>query len=92
VGLIGTVSTGFLGMNLIAEADASRLAELVYFILVLVPTTAITAYSILRSKRLADFLEALADERLPGRRKLGALVDVWRRPRRRRPEQGAHWS
>jgi hypothetical protein len=51
---------------------------------VLVPTTAITAFSILRSKRLADFLETLADERLPGRKKLGAFADVWRRPRRLR--------
>jgi len=78
VGLIGTIATGFLGLNLIAAADASVLVKLAYFILVLVPTTAITAYSILRFKRLADVLEALADERLPGRR--------------RRPEQGAHWS
>jgi CorA-like Mg2+ transporter protein len=82
VGLIGTITTGFLGMNLLAAADASALVKLGYFVVVLVPTTAITAFSILRSKRLADFLETLADERLPGRKKLGAFADVWRRPRR----------
>jgi membrane protein YqaA with SNARE-associated domain len=81
VGLIGTITTGFLGMNLLAAADASVLVKLGYFVVVLVPTTAITAFSILRSKRLADFLETLADERLPGRRKLSAFADVWRRPR-----------
>jgi CorA-like Mg2+ transporter protein len=85
VGLIGTITTGFLGMNLLAAADASGLVKVAYFVAVLVPTTAITAYSILRSKRLADFLEALADERLPGRQKLRALAAVWHRPRPRRP-------
>jgi hypothetical protein len=89
VGLIGTITTGFLG-NLLDAADASVLAKLGYFVVVLVPTTAITAYSIARSKRLADFLEALADERLPGRGKLGALADVWRR--RRSPDLDAHSS
>ncbi len=80
VGLIGTISTGFLGMNLIAAAESHSLLKLAYFAVVLVPTIALTAYSIVKSRRLADFLEALADERLSARRKLGALVDVWRRP------------
>ena len=94
VGLIGTITTGFLGMNLLAAAEASSFVKLAYFVAVLVPTVAVTAYSIFRSKRLADFLEALADERLPGRKKLGALVDVWRgpRPRRRRSDQEASES
>ena len=82
VGLIGTISTGFLGMNLIAEADTHRHLKLVYFFIVLIPTIALTGYSIMKSKRLADFLEALADERLSARGKLGAFVDVWRRRRR----------
>jgi hypothetical protein len=82
VGLIGTITTGFLGMNLLAAADASRAVKVAFFIAVLVPTIAITGYSILKSKRLADFLEALADERLPGRAKLRAFTDIWRRRRR----------
>ena len=82
VGLIGTISTGFLGMNLFALADGHALVRLWYFLLVLLPTAAVTVYSIVKSKRLADFLEALADERLSGRQKLGALADVWRSRRR----------
>jgi len=85
VGLIGTISTGFLGMNLISEADAPGMAKLGYFFLVLIPTIALTVYSIMKSKRLADFLEALADERLSARGKLGAFADVWRRRRPSRP-------
>ena len=30
-----------------------------------------------KSKRLADFMEVLSDERAPLRRKLGALANVW---------------
>ncbi|MBC5765533.1 hypothetical protein H8R02_13780 [Ramlibacter sp. GTP1] len=77
-GLIGTVSTGFLGMNLIAEAEASRTMKLVYFMLVFVPTIALTFYTIAKSKRLSDFLDAISDERLTMKQKFGALVAVWR--------------
>jgi hypothetical protein len=79
VGLIGTISTGFLGMNLVAAADRPLGTKLAYFGLVLVPTIALTAYSIVKSKRLADFLEALSDERLPAGAKLRALGAVWAR-------------
>jgi len=77
-GLIGTVATGFLGMNLIAEAENPWSAKLLYFALVFVPTVGLTLYTIVKSKRLSDFLEALSDERLSARQKLRALLEVWR--------------
>ena len=66
-------------MNLFALADASFWEKLAYFIVVLVPTTVLTFYTIVKSKRLSDFLEALSDERLPASAKFQSLVDVWRR-------------
>jgi Mg2+ and Co2+ transporter CorA len=77
-GLIGTVTTGFLGMNLIAAADSSPTMKLLYFLAVLVPTAALTAFTIVKSKRLSDVLDALSDERLSLRGKLAALRDAWR--------------
>ena len=77
-GLVGTVATGFLGMNLFALAEAPMLDRILMFVAVLVPTTVLTFYTIVKSKRLSDFLEALSDERLPARAKLKSLVDVWR--------------
>ena len=77
-GLIGTVVTGFLGMNLLALADAPFLEKLGWFIVVLIPVSAVTFYTIVKSKRLSDFLEALSDERLPARAKLRSLAGVWR--------------
>ena len=78
-GLVGTVATGFLGMNLIALAEASMLEKIGYFLVVLIPTAALTFYTIVKSKRLSDFLEALSDERLPAAAKFQSLVDVWRK-------------
>ena len=82
-GLIATLTTGFLGMNLLAAADAPLAERLLFFALVVVPAGALTLYAVVKSKRLSDFLEALSDERLSSRAKLAALLDVWRtRPRR----------
>ncbi|HEY9064056.1 MAG TPA: hypothetical protein VIO33_03680 [Burkholderiaceae bacterium] len=78
-GLIGTVTTGFLGMNLIAEADAPIWTKLWYFVVVFVPTTALTFYTMVKSKGLSDFLDALSDERLSFWAKCKALAAVWRR-------------
>lgn len=80
-GLIGTVTTGFLGMNLLAEADAPLSRRLGIFALVFVLTTALTVYTMVKSKRLSDFLDALSDEQLSSWRKLKALAAVWRSDR-----------
>ena len=79
LGLIGTVTTGFLGMNLIAEADASVAARIAMFVGVFLLTIVLTMYTIAKSRRLSDFLDALAEERFSLRHKVGALLAVWRR-------------
>ncbi len=78
-GLIGTITTGFLGMNLLAEADAPLWQRALVFAGVGLFTTALTFYTMVKSKRLSDFLDAVSDERLTLRQKLGALAGVWRR-------------
>lgn len=88
-GLIGTVATGFLGMNLIGEADSPLWLKLVYFLAVFVPVLVLTFYTIIKSKRLSDFLDALSDERMPTRAKLVALAAVWKR---RRPAAGGSFE
>jgi Mg2+ and Co2+ transporter CorA len=78
-GLIGTVTTGFLGMNLLAEADAPWSRKLWLSGLVLLPTIALTFYTITKSKRLSDFLDAVSDERLGPWAKCKAFLAVWQR-------------
>ena len=80
-GLIGTVTTGFLGMNLIAAADQPLLLRVLGFIVVLLLTTALTFYTIVKSRRLSDFLDALSDERFSMVAKMKAIGAVWRRTR-----------
>jgi len=87
-GLIGTIVTGFLGMNLFALAEAPALDRTLYFVATLVPTVALTFYTIVKSKRLSDFLEAISDERLPARAKLASLVAVWKDPASARHKPG----
>jgi hypothetical protein len=86
-GLIGTITTGFLGMNLLAHADKPLWLRTALFAVVFVPVLLLTSYTMVKSKRLSDFLDVLSDERLGTSAKWGALLDVWRKPspRRRNP-------
>ncbi len=65
VSMVGTLVSGFLGMNLIAAADEPLGLRLVYFLMALAPTVALIMLSIAKSKHLADLLESLSDERRP---------------------------
>jgi hypothetical protein len=78
-GLIGTVATGFLGMNLLAHADQPLARRVAFFIAVLGVTSALTVFTIVKSKRLADFLDALSDERVGWRGKWQSLARAFRR-------------
>jgi hypothetical protein len=89
LGLILNVVTGYFGMNLIAEADQPLAIKALFFVLVLIPVTALIIYAIAKSKRLSFFLEAMSNERMDGRGKLQALLAVWpkRRAQHRREER-----
>jgi len=78
-GMMATVTSGFLGMNLIAEADATWSLKVFYFLLVGIPSVLLAFYVILKSKRLSDFLDALSDERLSLRSKTVAAENIFRR-------------
>ena len=80
-GLVGTITTGFLGMNLLAEADAPLTRKLFLFVAVFVPTISLTVYTMVKSKRLSDFLDAVSDERLSVWAKTKAFFGVWVAPR-----------
>jgi hypothetical protein len=81
VGLVVNIATGYFGMNLIAAADSPLPTKIAYFLLVFIPALAFILYAVAKSKRLSDFLDAMSDERLGSRHKLGVLLNVWRRKR-----------
>jgi hypothetical protein len=76
-GLIGTVCTGFLGMNLLAWAEHPTELRILAFVIVLVVTTGLTLYTVVKSRRLSELLDALSDEHVGWRAKMKALQNVW---------------
>ena len=49
-----------------------------YFLLGLIAVIAVTLYTVLKSRRLSDFLETLAAEHRSSKAKLAALLAVWK--------------
>lgn len=78
-GLIGTVATGFLGMNIFDLTAMSAIEKLLAFVAVAIPVAALTFYTAAKSQRLAEFLEAVSDERQSLGQKARLLAQVWRR-------------
>ena len=69
--LIGTVATGFLGMNIIDETSAPIALRLIYLLATVVATALLTFYLVRKSRRLADLMDRLSNEKLPASRWLG---------------------
>jgi hypothetical protein len=77
--LIGTATTGFLGMNLLDATDAPLSQRAVLFCIVGALALLLTVYTIIKARPLAEFLDALADDRLTWRQKRRAFLAVWRK-------------
>jgi len=83
-GMIGTIVTGFLGMNLYSHSDLPVYDKFIIFMVVFVPTLAIGIYTVAISKRLANFMEALSSEGLSWREKLDTFRQIWYSNKRER--------
>lgn len=79
MGLIGVATTGFWGMNLFVVSEDPPLTRFFYFSIILILAMGLTLYTVLKSRRLSDFLETLADEQQSGRAKLASLANVWKK-------------
>jgi Mg2+ and Co2+ transporter CorA len=77
--MIGTVATGFLGMNLIAEAEAPIPTRLIYFFVTTLLTALLMLYAILKSKQLSDVMDVLSDDQKNLRTRLASLGKAWQR-------------
>lgn len=76
-GLIGTITTGFLGMNLFDHTGLPEWQKLAIFLAIFIPTLILTLYTVLKSRRLSEFLDALSDESKGAGSKWRALLRVW---------------
>lgn len=76
-GLVGTVTTGFIGMNLFDWTQEPTWWRMLAFAAVFVPTFFLTLYTVVKSRRLSDFLDSLSDESVTWGRRWRALMRVW---------------
>jgi len=76
-GLVGTVTTGFIGMNIFDWTEQPAWWRVAAFFTVFVPTAMLTLYTVVKSRRLSDFLDALSDETVSWGRRWRALLRVW---------------
>jgi hypothetical protein len=77
VGLIGTIATGILGMNIFSEADKPLTERIIVLLSAVALTIVATGLSVVHSKRLANVLDTLSDTRIRGRKKLAAVHRSW---------------
>jgi hypothetical protein len=78
VGLIGTIATGILGMNIFAEADKPLAERITVVVVAIALTVVVTTLSVVHSKRMANVLDALSDTRSGGKSKWAAVRRSWR--------------
>ncbi|MCA2997212.1 MAG: hypothetical protein ING75_01280 [Rhodocyclaceae bacterium] len=76
-GMVGTVVTGFLGMNLYSHSDLPVLEKILIFGAVFIPTTALALYTVIISRRIANFMEALSSEGLTWTEKVGTFRQIF---------------
>lgn len=83
LGLVGTIVTGFLGMNLIDAADESLSYRVLFALLVTLPVTLLALATVRHSRILARWLDIVADDQPIGlRERWQRLVQSTRRSRR----------
>lgn len=78
--MIGAVTTGLLGTNLIAEAASPVMTRLAYFIIATLITTLFMLFAILKSKQLSDVMDVLSDDQKSLRTRFSSLGRAWHRP------------
>jgi len=81
-GLIGTLVTGIFGMNIFDLPGIPLPLQLVILTGAIVGVAALLFYTLAKAKGLADFLDAVSDERLRTPDKVQSLFNVWRRKNR----------
>jgi len=77
LGLIGTVATGFLGMNLFDHTNLDAWSRFGIFMAVFVPTLLLAFATVARSQRLSECLDAISTENVSLAAKLRACARVF---------------
>jgi len=77
LGLIGTMTSGLLGMNIFDFSQTTIIEKCAYFVGIFVPVSILTFYTVIKSRRLSLFLDALSNENTGLLYKIAKLKSVW---------------
>jgi hypothetical protein len=77
-GLIGTIVTGFLGMNIFDGPPETLLGKIGAVLVVTVPTVLLAFYTLKKSSALSEFFDAVSDDTLTRRQKFKSFLRIWR--------------
>jgi hypothetical protein len=88
-GMVGMVATGFLGMNIFDHASLGAWEKTAIFLAVFIPSILLTMYTLLISRRLSTFMEALSSERMTWGEKTQAFREIWAVAKRARMKRVA---
>lgn len=83
-GLVGTIVTGFLGMNIFDGPPATLFGKIGAVVVVGIPTLLLTFYTLKKSSALSEFMDAVSDDALTPRQKFKSFLRIWRRPQKLR--------
>jgi len=71
------MTSGLLGMNIFDFTQASSIQKFGYFVCIFIPVSALTFYTVVKSRRLSLFLDALSNENTGFFYKISKLKNVW---------------
>ena len=73
-GLVGTIVTGFLGMNIFDGPPATLAGKIGAVLVVALPTLLLAFYTLKKSSALSEFFDAVSDDSLTRRQKLAGSL------------------
>ncbi len=71
------MTSGLLGMNIFDFTQATTIEKVGYFVGIFIPVSILTFYTVVKSRRLSLFLDALSKENTSLLYKLAKLKSVW---------------
>jgi hypothetical protein len=78
-GLIVSLTVGFIGAGLINTASRAPMVKALHVLIVVGPMAALILYAAKKSHRLAEFLDAVSDERQSFAYKMQTFLRIWQR-------------
>lgn len=75
--MVGAITTSILGMNVLDFEGETGVQKFIAAVLAFIGVVLLTTYTVMKSRRLAAFIDILSDERISFREKTQAFFGIW---------------